>query len=131
MIMKKLLAAFIMMLAALVCVAVYYSPLESVGLPVEYENNTAVKACGGICYPAGGIYRVDISGDESAMYAALERMSAKTVKADSAGGALVVYAFSPRVAGRTYTCSAGEYNVMAAYRDGNICIATPILPGSY
>lgn len=110
-----------------VVTAVWFSPLCGVGELYAYENNVPAEYMGGVGYPPYGSYRADFSGDEAALYAALDKMGASVVREERVDDLLVVYAYSPRV-----TASSGEeYNVMAAYRAGRVSIGAPVLEGSY
>ncbi|MCM1368075.1 MAG: hypothetical protein NC184_04615 [Roseburia sp.] len=130
--MKKLCTAVFLLLVGIVLTAIFFSPLTAVGEPYIYVDNAAVRRVDGLCYASGDIVRVDFSGDEDDMYAALERIGAETVKTAHAGGTLIVYAYSARVCSGSETTENGEsYNVMAAYSDGKVSIGTPVLSGSY
>ena len=131
--MKKLLTAVAILAAGIIMAAVYYSPLTGLGDAYEYVNNVPVESIDGLCYARDKLVRVDFEGGESDMYAALDRINAETVKVADCGGAVVVYAYSPRVAARSEKLSDGvtEYNVMAAVRDGTVSIGTPLLSGCY
>ena len=65
------------------------------------------------------------------MYAALDSIRAKTVRTAQAGNVLIVYAYSDRVCGERTLSDGAVYNVMAAFRDGDIAIGAPMLQGSY
>lgn len=129
--MKKLCAAVIVFAAALVAVAVWFSPLVSRGDAYVYENNTPVRAVTGV-YGANDVVRTDFDGGEGEMYAFLRGMLATVVKTERADGVTVVYAVSTRVAAEMQTTFDGaEYNVMAAYENGHVVIGAPVIQGSY
>lgn len=130
--MKKLYTAFIVFMAALVAVAVYYSPLAWIGTPAAYDNNARTADYDGVCYPAGEVMRVDISGGENELRAALDKLCCTVVKEVRDGERLYVYAVSPRVCAKTQYLKSGEgYNVMATAFGGKVCIGTPVLQGCY
>lgn len=130
--MKKLCAAVIIFAAALVCTAVWFSPLIVLGAPAAYKNNVEVKRVEGLCYSQSDVVRVDIAGDIEQLYAALERINATVVMTAEIDGATIVYAYSPRVAAKTLTTSDGQqYNVMAACGGGTVKIGAPVLQGSF
>lgn len=131
--MKKLHAVVIFFVVGLIGAALWFSPLCSIGTPVAYDNNMPVCELDGLCYPSDSICRVDFSGGSEDMYKALKKIDAKTVKqAEASDGMIIVYAYSPRVCAATQRLSSGqEYNVMASYSSGNICIGTPLLSGCY
>lgn len=130
--MKTLCAVVILFAASLVGVAVWFSPLLSLGAVAAYDNNAPTSSLDGLCYPAGAVARVDFSGDAADMYDALDSMLAVTVKQVEFDGMTVVYALSPRVCAESQYLSTGEeYNVMAAYSFGKISIGTPLLSGCY
>lgn len=130
--MKKLIAVVFIFVATLVVAAVRFSPLCELGAVDKYDNNEAVHTYDGLCYPAVGVYRTDFIGGEAEMRDALDRMEARTVKETSAGGALIVYAYSDRVCTAALETADGEkYNVMAAAGNGRVSIGTPLLQGSY
>ena len=129
--MKKLCVFAAAIVAVTVGVAVWFSPL-ALSHAQRYENNAAVFDIEGFCYPEDTTVRADYVGSKTDMYAALSRMLARPVAAAHSGGTLIVYAYSPRVAGKVRTLASGErYNVMAAYRDGVYCVGTPVLQGSF
>ncbi len=115
---------FILLVAAIMGIAVWFSPLARRGA-MFYENNEPVGTVDGVCYGGGSTVRYDFDGSIDDLYSALEDMRADIVETVAAGNATIVYAVSDRVA------SGGDFNVMAAYRDGHIAIGTPILQGSY
>ncbi len=128
--MKKLLTVFVLLVFVLIGAAVWYSPFAFKDARV-YENNVAEGRVG-VCYPSGASVRYDLDGDEPVMYAELEDLMAKPVKTVQTDGLTVVYAYSPRVcAAPRSTEEGGEYNVMAAYRNGHIAVGAPVLEGSY
>ena len=130
--MKVFCAVVILFVAGIVGAAVWFSPLTALGAPTIYADNAPVSSVDGVCYPEDAICRVDFSGTEGDMAAALKRIFATTVKEVELDNITLVYAFSPRVAAKVQYLNSGEkYNVMAAYSDGTISIATPILPGCY
>lgn len=111
--------------------ALWFSPL-TFGRAVVYENNEPYAAVEGLCYSKDSVVRVDFCGSVSDLYAALDTMCAKVTEMRDVGGGVVVYAKSPRVAHTVLSTDSGaEYNCMAMYRDGNIAIAAPVLPGWY
>lgn len=128
--MKKLCAAIIVFVAAIVLAAVWFSPL-GFGDGMVYCDNTPRREASG-CYAADEAVRVDMSGGESELNAVFCGMIARVVKTEHAGELTIVYALSSRVAADVqYTCDGIAYNVMAAYGGGNIVIGTPIIQGSY
>ena len=131
--MKKLHAVVIFFVISLVGAALWFSPLNCLGAPVAYDNNMPIAELDGLCYPSDSICRVDFSGGSEDMYKALKKIYAKTVKqAETDDGMIIVYAYSPRVCAAAQRLSSGqEYNVMAAYSDGKVCIGTPLLSGCY
>ena len=130
--MKKLIAVVFLFAAGLIAAAIWFSPLTGLGRVYAYDNNEIVGAMDGVCYAQNGLYRVDFSGDETAMTAALDKMGARVVKQVEMNDAVIVYAFSDRVCAEVqYTAEGEKYNVMAAYRDGNISVGTPLLSGCY
>ncbi len=127
--MKKLAVFFIAVALGMIGVGVWFSPLAGRG--TLYADNSPSGRADGFCYAADSTVRYDIKGSKTDMYDELKRMGAEVVRVEDADGVTIVYAYSPRVcAGGAYACY-GEYNVMAAYRDGYIAIGTPILEGSY
>ena len=113
-------------------VAVWFSPLVSLGTPALYDDNVPVSTVRGVCYPSDALCRVDFDGDEDDMKSALNRLFAVTVKEVEVDGLTVVYAYSPRVSAQAQHLESGEgYNVMAAYSQGKISIGTPVLSGCY
>ncbi|MCH5153832.1 MAG: hypothetical protein J1F71_01330 [Clostridiales bacterium] len=130
--MKVFYAVVILFAVGLVGVAVWFSPLVSLGAPELYDDNVPVSTVRGLCYPSDALCRVDFKGDDGDMRQALDGLFAVTVKEVNIDGLTVVYAFSPRVAAQAQHLDSGEwYNVMAAYSDGKISIGTPILSGCY
>ena len=130
--MKVFYAVVILFAAGLLGVAVWFSPLVSLGKPVLYADNAPISAVDGVCYPSDALCRVDFSGDERDMKSALGRIFAVTVKEVEIDGLTVVYAYSPRVSAPMQYLRSGEgYNVMAAHSCGNISIGAPILSGCY
>ncbi len=129
--MKKMYAAFLLLAIALIGVAVWFSPLVGENR-YAYNDNIPTEKLDGLVYPHGQTVRVDFDGEQADMYAYLDRLGATVVKTAEAGGRVIVYAYSPRVAlDCNNTAEGGEYNVMAAFGDGKISIGAPVLPGSY
>ncbi len=129
--MKKIMAVFILFIGCIVGAAVWFSPLSQTGTAQKYENNAPVRELG-VCYKDTDTVRVDLTGGEAELYAALDRLGARTVKTAESGGSLIVYAYSKRVAASVHYTSEGEaYNVMAALNGDRIAIGTPILEGGF
>ena len=130
--MKTFYAVVILFAVSLLGVAVWFSPLVGFGTPTAYENYIPGSKLDGICYSSDALCRVDFAGDRDDMYKALDSIFAVTVKEVKIDGLTVVYALSPRVCSPSQRLGTGEeYNVMAAYNDGNISIGTPVLSGCY
>ena len=130
--MKKLYAVVFLLLAGVIFVAVWFSPLARLGTPYEYADNAPVGRIDGVCYAQNALVRVDFDGDEDSLYAALRKIDATTIKTVYDDDMLIVYAYSPRVAAEGYVTDSGErYNVMAAAHGGVVSIGAPILSGCY
>ncbi|MBD5132807.1 MAG: hypothetical protein HDT28_09540 [Clostridiales bacterium] len=130
--MKKLIAVVFLFAAGLIATAIWFSPLTGLGRVYAYDNNEVIAAVDGVCYSQNGLYRVDFDGDETAMTDALDKIGARVVKQVEVGDTIIVYAFSDRVCAEVqYTAEGEEYNVMAAYGNGNVSVGTPILSGCY
>lgn len=128
--MKKTFVAVFLFLIGLVATAVWFSPLAGRG-GFACENNEPTERLDGLCYGADVAARVDFDGSCDDMRSALERMLAVTVKETESGGTFIIYAYSPRVSAVEKLSDGREYNVMAAYADGHVCIGMPVLSGSY
>ncbi|MDE6966134.1 MAG: hypothetical protein K2O94_04045 [Clostridiales bacterium] len=130
--MKKLCVAVVLFAVGIVFVAVWFSPLVWIGEPTAYYDNMPVASLDGLCYRADELVRVDFSGGEEEMYAALSHIGASQTDREETDGMIVVYAFSPRVCAATQSLANGaKYNVMACLRDGHISVGTPVLSGCY
>lgn len=131
--MKRALTAFaalIVFALSLVIAGAWFSPLSKIGEVYEYRDNARNKRVYGLYMPYQTV-RTDFDGDESAMYAALSSIDAEVVKTAESGGTVIVYAFSPRVASKSLETDGKKYNLMAAYKNGRVCIGSPVLGGSY
>ncbi len=128
--MKKFTTVFILLVLCAVGVAVWFSPFAEFDAKV-YRDNVAVSSVDGICYAEDACVRYDTDGDENRMYAILKKLRADVVFTAAAGDVFIVYAYSDRVCGRCKTADGKTYNVMAAYRNGNISVGAPTLQGSY
>ena len=130
--MKKLYAAVIIFAVGIVFTAVWFSPFVSVGTPVAYYDNMPVGEIDGLCYRADELVRVDFSGGEKELNAALARIYARETERAENDGMVLVYAFSPRVCAKPQRLRSGkEYNVMACMRDGRISMGAPVISGCY
>lgn len=130
--MKKLYAVVFLLLAGVIFTAVWFSPLASLGEPVEYRDNAPVGRIEGVCYAPDALVRVDMTGGETELFAALEDISAVVVKTVETDGLKIVYAYSPRVCARSETLADGAlYNVMAATNGSTVSIGAPLLSGCY
>ncbi len=130
--MKKAAVFFIALILCGVGVGIYYSPLTAIGGDAYlYDNNIPIARLDGLCYGRDDIVRVDMTGGEAEMYAALDAIDAVPIETGEAGDCIVVYAFSPRVRASAMLRDGKKYNVMAAVRDGKIAIGAPVLSGSY
>ncbi len=124
------IAALTVFAVSFVLAGAWFSPLSEIGEVYEYRDNAPQKRVYGLYMPYQTV-RTDFDGDESAMYAALSSIDAEVIKTAESGGTVIVYAFSPRVASEILTTENGEYNLMAAYSNGRVCIGSPVLGGSY
>ncbi|MCH5162277.1 MAG: hypothetical protein J1G38_02165 [Clostridiales bacterium] len=128
--MKKIVAVFILLLVGVVALSVWFSPFAGTDAKV-YDDNVAVSSVDGLCYAQNACVRYDATGELSDMYAALKKLRARIVKTATAGNVTVVYAYSDRVCGENTLLGGEKYNVMAAFRCGDIAIGAPLLQGSY
>ena len=128
--MKKLAVFTVIITVAVVGVAVWFSPLAFSGAS-RYENNEAVGALDGLCYPEDTFVRADYTGSEKDMLNMLKSMKAEVVACAYSGDSLIVYAYSPRVVGYKTLSDGERYNVMAAYKNGRYAVGTPVLEGSF
>lgn len=130
--MRKLSVALFLFAASLVFTAIWFSPLIGLGTPEAYSDNVAVGELVGVCYSHDELVRVELSGGENEMSAALEKISAAPIKRVESDGLVIVYASSDRVCADRQTLSDGQdYNVMAATDGEHIYIGAPVLSGCY
>lgn len=128
--MKRTFVAVFLFLIGLVATAVWFSPLAMRG-GFAYDDNEPIERLDGLCYDGAKYARIDFDGNIDDMMYALDSMLAVTVKETESGGTYIVYAYSPRVFAVEKLGDGREYNVMAAYSNGHVCIGTPVLSGSY
>lgn len=130
--MRKTCAAVFLFAAGLVAVAVFYSPLTSIGTPALYADNMPIGVVEGLCYPQESVVRVEAAGGEAELDALLARIDASKIKTVYTDDMVLVYAYCHRVcAVEQHLADGRAYNVMGAVRDGKIFVGAPILSGCY
>lgn len=78
----------------------------------------------------GGYERADFRGGEEAAERMLVRARARVLGEEAAGGARIIYAYSP-FCGATAKTSHGEVNLTIAVRCDEVAAGSPLLKGSY